>query len=262
MKVIWLVKRRMKYAMNEFRHSPEQVAYCRDKLGDLIKASIERELYLFVYERCTGIRLNLRYEIEDQELRLMKDSEPEYTLVKELYRCGDGENIPDYLGEYRFPELDEEGCLPRLYEMKKYNFSGLEFSDRYNFWLCIYRTNCIPVSVTVPDNSSDEYIREKIMEKITLNLDEFAEMSKKGDSREWYRYIKRPVFGTVYEEEYEPDWDSVQMTDEEEERKERERELWLKYHPYDVPDDDYFSYRSDLDGPSYWDDDNVFHDFD
>lgn len=186
--------------------------------------------------------------------------------IRELSRCRDEEKSSDRSGEKdsarnnhlkRFPA--DEAKEP----VAKYIFT-------------CYKTMYMPVTVSVPDDSTEDEIKAALHEKMSQNYDyqndpyhlsgeiipvppcatwerelTLAERIEQGIEDisnlymyqfEWLKYYKKTIFGKYYDDEYEIDWESMQRFSLPE----------LEDPEKDVEEiDDYWYERSDLDDPDW-----------
>lgn len=201
------------------------------------------------------------------------DDRPD-TLIKELYRCSDEEEVNLLSEERKTPENVEEP----LFVTKEMGENETVY-DRREYYFTVQTTMYMPVMVTVPDDSTDDDIKKAVLEKLKTWYNVFklppyflkdyvSEGCVTLDQRiaageltiydvdlfqwEWFKYHERPIFGELYETELEllssrrspyynamdPDWKPEEKEYEE--------------------IDDYYLYRSDCD-EGYWDDHFNYH---
>ncbi len=184
--------------------------------------------------------------------------------IRELYRGKDGEESLDCSREKNGAKDD--------YPEKVSDNDTKETLDKYIF--TCYKTMYMPVTVIVPDNSTEDDIEKALYDKISQNYDyqndpyhlndeiipvpdcaawerelTLAERIGQGledisklymYQYEWLKYYRKTIFGRYYDDEYEIDWESMQRFSLPE----------LEDPEKDIEEiDDYWYERSDLDGP-------------
>ena len=184
--------------------------------------------------------------------------------IKELFRCKDEEGFLNS-SEEKIKAKDD------LAEKSPVNDTD---QGLYKYIFTCYKTMYMPVTVTVPDDSTEDDIKKALHDKMSQNYDyqndpyhlsdeiipvpacatwerelTLAERIEQGIddiSRlymyqyEWLKYYRKMIFGRYYDDEYEIDWESMQcfsLPELEDPEKDME-EI-----------DDYWYERSDLDGP-------------
>ncbi|NDO52135.1 hypothetical protein FMM75_23145 [Lachnospiraceae bacterium MD335] len=183
--------------------------------------------------------------------------------IKELYRCMDGEDSFDIL-EAKSKEKDDYVEKSPINDTK-------EVLDAYLF--TCYKTMYMPVTVSVPDDSTEDDIKKALHDKMSQNYDYKSNPYHLGDEiipapscaaweeeltlaerieqgmddisklymyeYEWLKHYKKMIFGRYYDDEYEIDWESMRRISlqEIEDSKRDAEEI-----------DDYFYERSDSDG--------------
>ncbi len=183
--------------------------------------------------------------------------------IRELFRCKDREEFSD--------SSEDNSCMQDVNDEKFPVKDTEEALDKYIF-RC-YKTMYMPVTVNVPDDSTDEDIKRTLYGKMSQDYDygndpyhmrgetipvpdgaawkeelTLADRIERGIvdiSRlymyeyEWLKYFKKKIFGRYYNDEYELDWESMRhISSPELEDSESDREEI----------DDYWYERSDLDG--------------
>lgn len=182
--------------------------------------------------------------------------------IKELFRCNDKDGSFN-TSEGMVKETDVSAEKTSVNETK-------EVLDEYTF--TCYKTMYMPVTVTVPDDSTEDDIKKVLYDKMSRNYDfqndpyhlndeiiplpdcaawerelTLAERIEQGIDDisglymyqyEWLKYYRSMIFGRFYDDEYEIDWKSMHcfsLPELEDPEKDMEES------------DDYWYERSDLD---------------
>lgn len=258
MRVTWLCSRRVEGEVVGY-YTEKQIESEKDRVKKELLAMMHRQTKRNVECLKKGDMFNFgtMFYYGDSDSRQDK-------CVKELFRCKDGEEFPGSLEEkahikddhnHKFPVRDTEAGL------SKYIFR-------------CHKTMYMPVTVNVPDDSTEDEIKRALHDKMSQNYDgmndpyhmsgemllpppcaawkeeltlaDRIEQGLEDISRlymyqfEWLKYHGKMIYGSYYDDEYDIDWKSMwRVSLPETEDPERDMEEI----------DDYWYERSDLDGP-------------
>lgn len=258
MKVTWLCSRRVEGEVEGY-YTERQIESEKDKvkneLLDLMRRQSKRNAeYL---KKGDMFNFGTMFYYGDSDSR-------QDICIKELFRCKDGEEYFDSTEEKSDMKDDNDEKFPVK--------DTEEVLDKYIF-RC-YKTMYMPVTVNVPDDSTDDDIKKALHEKMSQNYDymndpyhmrgetipvpdcvtwkeeltlaDRIEQGLEDISRlymyqyEWLKYFKKKISGRYYDDEYELDWESMRH---------------ISYPEPGDPEsnmegiDNYWYERSDLDGP-------------
>lgn len=293
MKVVWLCSRTQLTFFSHLLFSDEFYKNNKADIEALMAYDLKRE----EYEDAKQIKNGYVEKFNSSFGR----SKYNFACVKELCRAKDEEDI-EIFTEREFPEtFDEERPI---------NTDNTNRLGEYD--ICMEKTMYMPVMVTVPDDSTEDEIKQALMEKMNrvdtenkygirpvpiktieskikpsytidgIGYDDFGHVMEPYDvvkwgrkedaleydektcdifQYEWYKYYKRPIFGKIYETEYEVCWElsrcRLSYSRIEKIREEREEEMRQKAD--DIPDMYYMIDGGDVDGAGFWDEDFEFH---
>lgn len=149
MKVVWLCSRLQAKTFSHLLISDEYYENNKSDIEKEIAYSLKKEEYEAA-KQVKNCCIKDKFEFEGSF-----EMKPIYECVKELCRVSDNEEI-DLLTEREFPEtFDEEEPV------SKDNSDRLSEYDIY-----VEKIMFMPVMVTVPDDSTDEEIKQALMEKM------------------------------------------------------------------------------------------------
>lgn len=258
MRVTWLCSRRVEGEIEGY-YKEKQIESEKDRVKKELLAMMHRQTKWDVEYLKKGDMFNFgdMFYYGDSDSRQDK-------CIKELFRCKDEEEFSD--------SLEEKVHIKNDYNGKSFDKDMEE--DLYKYIFRCYKTMYMPVTVNVPDDSTEDEIKRALHDKMSQNYDgmndpyhmsgeilpappcaawkeeltlvDRIEQGLEDISRlymyqfEWLKYHGKIIYGRYYDDEYEIDWESMRRVSlpEPEEPDSDMEEI-----------DDYWYERSDLDGP-------------
>ena len=258
MRVIWLCSRRVKGQVSGYYTEKQIVSekeMVRTELLNMMHRQSKRDTELL--KKGSAFFSGTMFCYSETDSRQDK-------CIKELFRCKDGEDFLDI--------LEDKTRVKNDYTEKSSVKDMKEALNKYIF--TCYKTMYMPVTVSVPDDSTEDDIKKALFDKMSQNYDyendpyhliaeilpvpacaaweeelTLADRIEQGlddistlymYEYEWLKYYKKSISGRYYDDEYEIDWESMQQ---------------IPYNEFEEPEtdreetDDYWYERSDVDSP-------------